>query len=191
MYCHCPGPQGEAAPTSPFFTQQKVSFFCVHVTACVYQEYCLWTCRQANYKSMPPKKNKNRKEGCRGGSQYTPPATILHKCTIHTYTSTHTTPPFVWQGGDKASCTQCQPLWSQASPTGPSGSYSGVGRCGWLVPLCNSSSVSDTVQVCPLWPRLPGDYVNSPVNLRKYPVGIFAKPASATGLVFHLGSICC
>ena len=101
-------------------------------------------------------------------------------------THSSSTPPPHLACGDRASCTQCQPLWSQASPAGPSGSYSGAGRCGWLVPLCNSSSVSDTVQVCPLWPRLPGDCVNSPANLRKYPVGIFAKPASATGLVFHL-----
>lgn len=137
-----------------------------------------------------PQKHKNRKEGCRGGSQYTPPTTTLDKPRTHTYTGTHNHSSPCLAGGDKASCTQCQPLWSQASPAGPSGSYSGVGRCGWLVPLCNSSSVSDTVQVCPLWPRLPGDCVNSPANLRKYPVGIFVKPASAAGLVFHLGSLC-
>lgn len=145
-------------------------------------------------KVCPPKKNKSRKEGCRGGSRYTPPTTTLlnrtntHRHT-HTYIRKHTncSSPCLAEG-DEASCTQCQPLWSQASPAGPSGSYSGVGRCGWLVPLCNSSSVSDTVQVCPLWPRLPGDCVNSPANLRKYPVGIFVKPASATGLVFNLGN---
>lgn len=102
----------------------------------------------------------------------------------HTHTITHY-PTSCLAAGDKASCTHCQPLWSQSSPAGPSGSCSGVGCRGWLVPLCNWSSASDTVQVCPLWPRLPGDCVNSPANLRKYPVGIFVKPASVAGLVFH------
>ena len=113
-------------------------------------------------------------------------ASVHTQTHTHTHTHTHYSPCLA--GGDKASCTQCQPLWSQASPAGPSGSYSGLGRCGWLVPLCNSSLASDTVQVCPLWPRLPGDCVNSPANLRKYPVGIFLKAAPATGLVFHLES---
>lgn len=80
-------------------------------------------------------------------------------------------PPLVLPRGDKASCTQYQPCWIPASPLGLSRSYSGVGRCGWLVTRCNFSSASDTVQVCPLWPRLPGDCVNSLANLRKYPAG--------------------
>lgn len=139
----------------------------------------------------PPKKHKNRKEGCRGGSQITPPTTTLLN---HTYTSARTTPPpppLVWQRETRPVLPSANPPWSRASPARPRGSYSGVGRCGWLVPVCNSSSVSDTVQVCPLWPRLPGDCVNSPANLRKYPVGIFVKAASATGLVFHLGGLRC
>lgn len=135
----------------------------------------------------PPKKTRTGRKDVEVAAGINPPTTTLHNSThIHPHTP-HPT-PLVWQGGDEASCTQCQPLWSQASPAGPSGSYSGLGRCGWLVPLCNSSLVSDTVQVCPLWPRLPGDCVNSPANLRKYPVGIFLKPAPATGLVFHLES---
>lgn len=139
----------------------------------------------------PPKKHKNRKEGCRGGSQITPPTTTLLN---HTHTSARTTPPpppLVWQRETRPVLPSANPFWSRASRARPHGSYSGVGRCGWLVPVCNSISVSDTVQVCPLWPRLPGDCVNSPANLRKYPVGIFVKAASATGLVFHLGGLCC
>lgn len=130
-------------------------------------------------------KNKNRKEGYRGGSKYTPPLTTLHKL----HTCTHQSSPYL-SGGAEASCTQCQPFWNQANPTGPFGSYSGVGCWGWLVPLCNSSSVSDTVQVCPLWPRLPGDCVNSTANLRKYRASIFVKPVSASLCSEHTNNQC-
>lgn len=91
------------------------------------------------------------------------------------------TPPLVLAWGDKASWTWCQPCWMQASPVGPCRSYSGV---GCLAALCNSSPVPDTVQVCPLWPRLPWDCVNSPANLRKYPAG-------NRSLVFNLKSHGC
>lgn len=87
----------------------------------------------------------------------------------------------------QASFTQCQPpLEPGQSRPDPCRYYSGVVRCGRLAAVCNSSPLSDTVQVCPLWPRLPGDCVNSPANLRKYPVGVFVKAASATVPVFHL-----
>lgn len=127
--------------------------------------------------SILPKEQEGRKQGCNGGT------TILLQLYTH---KTHSYPCMT--GRVEATHTQCQPLWSQASPTGPSGSYSSLGRWGWLVLLCNFSLVSDTVQVCPLWPRLPRDCVNSPPNLRKYPVGIFLKPVSVKGLVFHLES---
>lgn len=149
----------------------------------MYQQFYLWTCRQANYESMSQKKpNISGREDVEVAAGT--PLPLPDYTTARTHTQTHT--PCL-AGQDEASCTQCQALWSQASPAGLSGSYSGVGRCGWLV--CNSSSVSDTVQVCPLWPRLPGDCVNSSANLRKYPVGIFVKPASATGLIFHLETV--
>lgn len=83
--------------------------------------------------------------------------------------------------------TQCQPpLERGQSRPDPCRYYSGVVRCGRLAAVCNSSPLSDTVQVCPRWPRLPGDCVNSPANLRKYPVGVFAKAAAATVPGFHI-----
>lgn len=84
----------------------------------------------------------------------------------------------------QASFTQCQP------PLEPGQSRPDLADAilVWsaVAAVCNSSSLSDTVQVCPLWPRLPGDCVNSPANLRKYPVGVFVTAAFATVPVFSL-----
>lgn len=169
--------------TTFFF--QTSSLCALHVRVC---QCCLWTCRQANYASASQNTRSGRKDVEVVAGIPLQPLPYTTSTHTHTYISTHHSSSCL-AGGDGASRTQCQPLWSRASPAGPSGSYSAEGRCGWLVPLCNSSSASDTAQVCPLWPRLPGDCVNRPANLRKYPAGIFVKPASATA--FHLRATVC
>lgn len=84
----------------------------------------------------------------------------------------------------QASFTQCQPpLEPGQSRPDPADA---ILVWSTVAAVCNSSLLSDTVQVCPLWPRLPGDCVNSPANLRKYPVGVFVMAASATVPVFNL-----
>lgn len=113
------------------------------------------------------KKLSDRKEGCEGGNQKSPSYHLL-------------APPHIL----RASFTQCQPpLEPGQSRPDPADA---ILVWSTVAAVCNSSSLSDTVQVCPLWPRLPGDCVNSPANLRKYPVGVFVTAAFTTVPVFNL-----
>lgn len=107
-------PTRRGCPHLSFFLPNRKFPFSVCMWLCVCRcvpTVLLMNLQTSQLQKYVPRKNKNRKEGCRGGSQYTPPATILHKYTIHTYTSTHTTPPFVWQG-------ETRPVVPSANPSG-------------------------------------------------------------------------
>ena len=77
----------------------------------------------------------------------------------------------VWQGETDQSCPVPRPLERTQSPPGPPWIIFHPGPL-WRVLLCNPSRGIDTVQVCPLWSRLPQHCVNTTRNLGKYYVSI-------------------
>ena len=128
--------------------------------------------------SPPPQKKKknykNRKEGCDGGgSQSIPPTTTS---SIHTHTARPVVPGANPSGARPVPLDPLDHILVWAA------------LAGWS--HCVTLALHLTqYRYVPCGPDYQGDCVNSPANLRKYPVGIFVKPASATDLVFHLGSL--
>ncbi len=73
-----------------FYLTETFLFVCACVCASVYQQYCLWTCRQANYQSMPTRKTRTGRKDVEVAADVPlplPPYTTLY---THTHTHAHT-----------------------------------------------------------------------------------------------------